>query len=121
MIIFMIIVYISLVVNILVAGFWGVILSRNTPFVPADKVFGVDSPARRILGCLYVGIALFSLVPFINASLLVPICLVLFSIQILYKVLSFVSLPRITNPVIASNLFIAVLHGTSVYFLLAQI
>lgn len=117
----MIIVYASLVVNVLVAGFWGVILFRNMRFVPADKAFGTDSPARRILGCLYLAIALLSLVPFLVTSLLAPICLILFSIQILYKTLSFVSLPRIKNPVIAANLLIATLHAVSVYVLLARV
>jgi hypothetical protein len=84
----------------------------------ADKVFGGDSPARRILGCLYLGITLFSVVPFINGAFLLPICLVLFSMQIFYKLYSFASLPNIKNPVIASNIAIALLHSVSLYVLL---
>ncbi len=43
----------SLVVNVLVAGFFGVTLAFGlSRVVPnADAVFGPDSPSRRILAC----------------------------------------------------------------------
>jgi hypothetical protein len=116
----MIFIYISLLINICVAGFWGVVLSRNIRFMRADEAFGTDSPARRILGCLYLTIALASIVPLFKPSLLISICSVLFSLQIFYKLCSFVSLPHIKNPVIASNLLIAALHGVSLYILLTK-
>jgi hypothetical protein len=60
----------SLVVNVLVAGFFGLAtgFSLNSLLPKLDVVFGPDTLSRRILACLYLAIAAASAV----ALLVVP-------------------------------------------------
>ncbi len=110
------IVYVSLLVNILVAGFWGGVLFRNS-YPNLTKVFGVDSPGLRILSSLYSAIALASIVAVVFPAHLISIVLVLFPLQIFYKLLSVIAVKDIKNPVVISNIFIALLHSVSLYLI----
>ncbi len=113
----MILVYFSLAINILVAGFWATVLSCNIKSIPADRAFGIDTVARRILGNLYLAIAIASIVSVALPTLLPQIIIVLFPIQILYKVISFITAQNKHNPVIISNVCIATLHIISLFVL----
>ena len=50
----MFLILLSLIVNILVAGYMGTAIgfSLNRALPRLDEVFGPDTPARRILACL---------------------------------------------------------------------
>lgn len=115
----MIIVYISFVINILVAGFWGCILFSGK-FPTVAKVFGPDSPGVRILSSMYLAIAFLSAFALIHESYLLTIATVLFPFQIIYKVISAFSVRNIKNPVVISNLIIAAIHLVSVYILISS-
>ncbi len=112
----------SLVVNVLVAGFFGVTLAFGlSRVVPnADAVFGPDSPSRRILACLYLAIAAVSVVALVDPQKRVPIVLVLFPLQIFYKVLTVFVVTDRRNPVPWSNLAISVLHAASLWIALGR-
>lgn len=79
-----------------------------------DIPYGVDTPARRILACLYASIAavsLFALSAYAigrSEELLLRIVMVLFPIQITYK-LATVFAVGIDNPVVRSNVAISLL------------
>jgi hypothetical protein len=107
----------SLVVNVVVAGFFGVVLAFGlTRILPhADAVFGPDSPSRRILPCLYLAIAIVSVVAIVLRQYRMPIVFVLFPLQIVYKVLTVVVVRDLRNPVPWCNLAISVLHGASLW------
>jgi hypothetical protein len=78
-------------------------------------VFGVDSPGLRILSSLYTAIALASLVAIVSPSHTVAIVTVLFPLQIFYKLFSVLAVNDIKNPVVISNICIALLHCVSLY------
>ena len=79
-----------------------------------DIPYGLDSPARRILACLYASIAalsLFALGSYAIArseSLLLQIALVLFPLQIVYK-LATVFAVGLDNAVVRTNVAIVIL------------
>ena len=114
-------VLLSLVVNILVAGYMGLAIGfRLHRLLPRmDAVFGPDTTARQILACLYLSIAVCSMVALADASLRLPIVLVLFPLQIFYKVLTALVVTDRGNPVTRANLAISALHGLSLYFAMA--
>jgi hypothetical protein len=108
----------SLVVNILVAGYMGLAIGfRLKQMLPGmDEVFGPDTTSRQILACLYLAIAVCSIVALADSSLRLPIILVLFPLQIFYKVLSAFLVTERNNPVPKANLAISILHCVSLYF-----
>jgi hypothetical protein len=112
----MMIIYLSLLVNIVVAGFWGIVLFRNV-YPELTRPFGLDTPARRILACVYTAIAVVSVVAVVYESVLIPVVTVLFPVQIGYKLLTVLAVQDIKNPIVISNVLIAVLHGISLYML----
>lgn len=79
---------------------------------------GPDSPARRILSCIYGAIAVTSLALIIalwaEASQAVGWVQALLAVQIVYKV---VTLPVVgaRNPVVISNLAIAAFHAVALW------
>lgn len=96
----------ALVINILVAGYWGMVLAFfNTK--AAVTGFGEDTPARRILACLYLSIACTSCLALFLPGAQLLIVSVLFPVQILYKVLSVFVVRNISNPVVVSNIIIS--------------
>jgi hypothetical protein len=111
------VIIVSLVVNVAVAGFFGVVLALGlSKILPhADAVFGPDSPSRRILACLYLAIALVSLAGLSIPQFRLPIVFVLFPLQIIYKLLTVVIVRDLRNPVPWCNLAISTLLGVSLW------
>lgn len=107
----------SLVVNVLVAGFFGLAAGFNlSSLLPKlDVVFGPDTPSRRILSCLYVAIAAISAVALVFPPLRMNIVVVLLPLQILYKLLTLFFVADSRNPVPWWNLAISALHAASLW------
>jgi hypothetical protein len=101
----------SLVLNILVLTpvCAGLLLQSNW----AVDSYGTESPARGILLSIYLVILIFSVVLFFKFD--PKFVMALLSVQILYKLLSPVTVGTLTNPVIISNIFIALFHSISVW------
>jgi hypothetical protein len=112
----MAIIYVSFFINIVVAGFWGIVLFRNK-LPNLSAVFGSDSPGIRILASLYSAIAIVSIFAIISPTYIVSIACMLFPLQIIYKILSVFSVNDLRNPVVISNIGIAFFHGISLYIL----
>ena len=113
----------SLVVNVLVAGYMGLAIGfRLKQMLPRlDEVFGPDTTSRQILACLYLAIAVCSIVALADSSIRLPIIVVLFPLQIFYKVLSAFLVTERSNPVPKANLAISMLHCVSLYFAFARL
>lgn len=79
------------------------------------KVFGPDTPARRILACLYLSIAVVSIIAIFSIGLRLQIILILFPFQIFYKLLTLYFIEDRKNPVPWCNLAISCLHAVSLY------
>jgi hypothetical protein len=107
----MTIVYVSLVVNILVAGFWGIILAFRPSANFRIRPFGSDNPGNRILASFYLAITFFSIVAFFKADQDIRLCIFLFAFQIVYKALSTITVRDFKKPVVLSNLAIVILHS----------
>ena len=110
------IVYLSHIVNVLVAGMMGTLLFFNSTS-PIIEVFGPITPARQILSCIYLSIAVMSSVALISKSKTTSIAVVLFPIQIVYKILTLIAVSDVLNPVPWSNLAIGILHAYSLYLI----
>ena len=112
------IVYVSLVINVAVAGFWGIVLG----FFPRTRFrywpYGADTPGTRILSSLYLTIAFFSLYALIVPSRMLAVCIFLFGFQIVYKLLTVVTVRDFGNPVVLSNLAIVLIHSVSLWWIL---
>jgi hypothetical protein len=78
--------------------------------------YGIESPAQGILLSIYLAILIFSI--FLLIKFEAKMVLALLSVQIVYKVLSPFMVGTITNPVIISNLLIALFHSFSVWKLI---
>jgi len=113
----MLLILASLIVNVVVAGFFGLAAGFNlTSMLPKlDVVFGPDTPSRRILSCLYLAIAAVSIVALVVPSLRMPIVVVLLPLQILYKLLTLFFVADARNPVPWWNLVISALHAASLW------
>ena len=113
----MLIIFVSLFVNVLVAGFFGLAtgFNLNSILPQLDVVFGPDTPSRRILSCLYLSIAAISAVALVVAPLRMSIVVVLLPIQILYKLLTLFFVADSRNPVPWWNLAISLLHAASLW------
>lgn len=78
-----------------------------------DSAFGPDTDARRILTCVYFGIALTSAaliaLNVVKHPWAVPMTFALFGVQISYKLASAVVV-GVTSPVILTNLFVVVVQ-----------
>lgn len=82
-----------------------------------EDAFGPDSPARRILACVYFAILLTSLYALIRAGIGAPhiavqIALVLFPLQITYKLTTAFAV-GMDNPVVLTNLAVVALHAAT--------
>ena len=79
------------------------------------ECYGADSPGRRILLAVYLSIGL------VSAGLLVwrqPTAVAaLLTVQIVYKVLTPLTVGTLHNPVVISNLLIAAFHAVTVTML----
>ena len=109
-------VYLSHIVNVLVAGMMGSLLffNSNSPII---EVFGPQTPARQILSCVYLSIASMSSVALISKHKTIGIAVVLFPVQIVYKILTLFAVSDMLNPVPWSNLAISILHAYSLYLI----
>lgn len=110
-------IYISLIINILVAGFWGVVLFRNTLPNISKNVFGLDSQGLRILSSIYITIALFSAVAIFSTEYRFNILIILLPLQIVYKLISPFAVGTFKNPVVISNIIIAFIHSLTLYYM----
>jgi hypothetical protein len=101
---------ISLLLNILVLipVCSGILLKANW----AAESYGLESPARGILLSIYLAILIFSVVLLFKFD--PKMVMALLCVQIIYKLISPIMAGTITNPVIISNLFIALFHSYSV-------
>jgi hypothetical protein len=102
---------ISLLLNILVLipVCSGILLKANW----AVDSYGIETPARGILLSIYLAILIISAVLLFKFD--AKFVMALLSVQILYKLLSPIMAGTITNPVIISNIFIALFHSYSVW------
>jgi hypothetical protein len=102
---------ISLVLNILVLipVSSGILLKANW----AVDSYGLETPARGILLSIYLAILIFSALLLFKFD--PKFVMALLSVQIIYKLLSPIMAGTITNPVIISNIFIALFHSYSVW------
>ena len=102
---------ISLILNILVLipVCSGLLLKANW----AMDSYGIETPARGILLSIYLAILIFSALLLFRFD--PKFVMALLSVQILYKLLSPVLVGTLTNPVIISNIFIALFHSYSVF------
>jgi hypothetical protein len=99
-------IYISLAVNIVVLIPIVVLMSIRARLV--DKAWGPFTEARGILLSIYFAILVASVVLlFMPAPAFVA---ALLAVQVIYKATTPITVGRISNPVVISNLFIAALH-----------
>lgn len=112
------IVYVSLVINVIVAGFWGIILGFFPRVHFRDWPYGRDTPGSRILSSLYLTIAFLSIDALLDPDRLYSVCIFLFGFQIIYKSLSAITTRDLRNPVVLSNLLIVIIHSISLGWLL---
>lgn len=102
----------SLILNILVLApvCLGILLNQAWTV----RGYGEPSDARSILLAVYLAILASSLyLLFVGSNDRVVNFL---SLQILYKTLSLLTLRSVRNPVIMSNLLIAIFHGAAISF-----
>lgn len=112
----MLLITLSHIVNVIVVTVIPLLILRNAAAMTA--VYGPDTPARRILACLYATIAaasagaLLAQFAFGRPEISVGIAQVLFPLQIAYKLATWPAV-GLRNPVVMSNLAISVLHAAS--------
>ena len=92
-----------------------VLILNLTPFV---DVWGPATPARGILLSMYVSILVLSVGLWMqrNPMLVAP----LLALQICYKVMTPITVGTITNPVVISNLAIAIVHAITLWIIVAH-
>lgn len=113
----MLIVIISYIINILVAGMMGTLLFFNLgPRI--TKVFGENTAARQILSCLYLSIAILSTIGLVDQTYFYKVAFVLFPMQIVYKLLTLVAVKDKKNPVPYANLLISIVHVFSMWYII---
>lgn len=108
-------IYVSHAANVLILTAVCTTLLRGD--IGMDDAFGSDSPSRRILTCVYVAILLASLYALVRAGfgaphIAVQIALVLFPLQIAYKLMTAFAV-GLDNPVVLTNLAVVALHSVT--------
>lgn len=103
----------SHLLNVLVAGGFGVLLLLNAPSM--TTVYGAATPARGILASIYLSIAAASVCALLFPAYSIAIATVLFPLQILYKLSTVLTVGSIMHPVVVSNLLISVVHAISLF------
>ena len=101
----------SLILNILVLIPVCFALIMN--FEKMQQTAGAFTPARGILLAIYLTILIASI--FLLFYTDVKLALALFSVQIIYKFISPFTVKSIKNPIVISNLLIALFHLITVY------
>lgn len=104
----------SLILNIIVLI--PVCIAFIGDFEKMQKSAGIFTPARGILLAMYITILLASalLLYFQQPTL----AFALFIMQIVYKILSPITVRSIKNPIVISNIFIAIFHLITVYVMI---
>ncbi len=82
-------------------------------FEKTQKTAGIFTPARGILLAMYITILLASILLFFFKQPMLAFAL--FSVQIVYKFLSPITVKTFKNPIVISNLLIATFHLITVY------
>lgn len=77
------------------------------------SAYGTDTPAQRILLSIYLAILISSAILIFKFD--PKFVMALLSVQIIYKLLSPLMVGTFTNPVIISNIIIALFHMVSVW------
>jgi hypothetical protein len=106
----------SLILNILVLipVCTGLLLKKNWVSVS----YGIETPARGILLSIYLAILVSSAAFLFKFD--PKFVVVLLVVQIIYKLLTPIIVGTVKNPVIISNLFIALFHSFSVWKILSS-
>lgn len=87
-----------------------VLILNLTPFV---DVWGGATPARGILLSMYLSVLILSIGLWLQRNpMLVALLL---AMQVCYKVITPITVGSITNPVVISNLVIAIVHGVTLW------
>lgn len=80
-----------------------------------ETAYGAASPARSILLAVYLAILIGSVVLLIQP---VPeMVMALLLVQIVYKLISVITVGSLANPVVASNVAIAAVHAVTVFLI----
>lgn len=103
----------SLVLNILVLIPFCTVLMINTPKV--QVVAGPATPGRSILLAIYLSILIGSI--FLLFSNDINFATALLSLQIIYKLITPITVGSVKNPIVVSNIFIAIFHSFTLYSL----
>ena len=119
----MALIILSHLVNIVVAGLLPFLLLSRSPSPGMDAAYGPDTPARRILACLYGAIAAASAYALVGWAWLdqpgapAAVGAVRFPLQIVYKL---ATVPAIgpAHPVAQANAVIAAVHALSFWQIL---
>jgi hypothetical protein len=113
------VIIVSLTLNVLVLVPVLIAMRTDRPWVEA--AYGSRTPARDILFAIYAAILLASgallaaWVPASDRAFVEAAAIALLSVQVLYKVGTAVTVERaLRNPVVLSNLGIAVVHGATI-------
>ena len=106
----------SLLLNILVLipVSSGLLLNSNW----AIESYGIESPARGILLAIYMAILILSCIFLYKFD--AKLVLALLTVQVIYKVLSPIIVGTIYNPVLISNLIIALFHSYCIFVLVSN-
>jgi hypothetical protein len=108
--------YISLTLNVLVLAPLILLLLVFKP-ERMEKVYGDDTDARKILAAVYFAIMVGSIWAMaLGGEDAIDMALPILYLQIIYKLITVLTV-GLKNPVVISNVFIAILHIVSVYVL----
>lgn len=111
-----ILVRIALLIN--VAVLLPVCFGLFTRRIWVERAYGPASPARGILSSIYLAILLVSLALLIRLDLSAAVGLLL--VQIIYKATTPLTVGTFRNPVVISNLLVAVFHTAALITLFRQ-
>lgn len=108
----------SFIANIAITFAVAFAISRNHPGM--TEVYGPDTPARRILACVYTANGLVSLYALVqmglgHADIARDIAFTLFPLQILYKLATARAL-WVMHPVVLANLGVSALLAVTLIF-----
>jgi len=106
----------SLILNIIVLVLVCFSLIKDSKRV--QKTAGVFTPARGVLLAIYLTIALASAALLFIQNNLFIFCLL--TLQIVYKIMTPITVRTLKNPIVISNLFIAVFHFATVYLMVTE-
>ena len=104
----------SLILNVIVLTF--VCLGLITDSKRVQRTAGILTPARGILLAIYLTIAFASLALLFSQNNNFIFSLLI--LQIVYKIMTPITVRTFKNPIVISNLFIAVFHFVTIYLMI---